>query len=58
MNETNGSSEKTLKTMAADEIAFHASLLALCAAVESAAPRRSSETAEELARVRKRERSF
>ena len=59
MDETNGSSEKISKTIpATDEIAFQASLLALSAAVEAAAARRSTETAADLARVRKRENNF
>jgi len=57
MNETNGSSQKILKTaQATDEIAFTASLLALSAAVEAAAARRSAETTADIARVRKREK--
>jgi methyl-accepting chemotaxis protein len=59
MNETNGSSDQISKTIpATDEIAFQASLLALSAAVEAAAVRRSTETAADIARVRKRENSF
>ena len=59
MNETNGSSDQISKTVqAADEIAFQASLLALSAAVEAAAVRRSAETTADIARVRKRENSF
>ena len=59
MNETNGSSDQISKTIpATDEIAFQASLLALSAAVEAAAVRRSTETTADIARVRKRENSF
>jgi methyl-accepting chemotaxis protein len=59
MNETNGSSDQISKTIpATDEIAFQASLLALSAAVEAAAVRRSAETTADIARVRKRENSF
>ena len=59
MNETNGSSDQISKTTpATDEIAFQASLLALSAAVEAAAVRRSAETTADIARVRKRENSF
>jgi methyl-accepting chemotaxis protein len=59
MNETNGSSDQISKTVqAGDEIAFQASLLALSAAVEAAAARRSTETTADIARVRKRENSF
>src|ERR1035438_8481305 len=46
MNETNGSSDQISKTVqTTDEMAFQASLLALSAAVEAAAARRSTETA-------------
>jgi hypothetical protein len=56
MNDTNGSREKTPKTIpATDEIVFQASLLALSAAVEAAAARRSAESTADVARVRKRE---
>ena len=59
MNEGNGSIDKTSKTVpATDEIAFQASLLALSAAVEAAAARRSAETTADIARVRKRENRF
>jgi methyl-accepting chemotaxis protein len=59
MNETNGSGEKISKTIpATDEMAFKASLLALSAAVEAAAARRSAETTADIARVRKRENRF
>jgi methyl-accepting chemotaxis protein len=59
MNETNGCSEKISKTIpATDEIAFQASLLALSAAVEAAAARRSTETPADIAHVKKRENRF
>jgi len=59
MNETDSFSEKISKTTPViDEAAFQASLLALSAAVEAAAARRSAETTADIARVRKFEKSF
>jgi methyl-accepting chemotaxis protein len=50
MNETNGLSDQISKTVPAiDEIAFQASLLALSAAVEAAAARRSTGTPADIA---------
>ena len=59
MKVTNGLIDQISQTVqVADEIAFRASLLALSAAVEAAAARRSTEITAGIARMRKRENSF